>query len=134
MEVTIDPETGMLADEYCPQREKVVVPSKSFSNLTCLRHQPKPDVLYAQYSTNETIAPENYRTIELENETTENSRAAEQYKSINGIPVSRDEKKEKITVEKKDDLKPEKEKFDAGEDTIDLRKSQKTTGVGADSR
>lgn len=134
VEVTIDPETGMLADDFCPQREKVVVPSKSFSNLECLRHQPKPDVLYAQYQENETIAPENYQTIRIETETTQNNRGVEQYKSINGIPVSRDEKNEKITVERNDKLKTGEEKFDSVEETDDLRKSKKEATVGADGR
>ena len=133
-EVTIDPETGMLADEYCPQREKVVVPSKSFSNLMCLRHEPKPDVLYAQYSSPETIAPENYQTIELESETAEETKTVEQYKSINGIPVSREGKNEKITVEKNENLKTEEEKFDSVEDRDEVRKSKKASAVGADNR
>jgi penicillin-binding protein 1B len=132
VEVTIDPETGMLADDFCPQREKVVVPSKSFSNLECLRHQPKPDALYAQFQENETIAPENYQTIRTETETTQNNRGVEQYKSINGIPVSRDEKNEKITVERNDKLKTGEEKFDSVEETGDLRKSKKEATVGAD--
>ena len=134
VEVTIDPETGMLAGEYCPQREKVVVPSKSFSNLECLRHQPKPDVLYAQYQSNETIAPENYETIQIETGTTEELRTVEQYKSINGVPVSRDEKNEKIRVERKDDLKTDEENSDSVEDDGELRKTKKASAAGADNR
>ncbi|HEX8369513.1 MAG TPA: PBP1A family penicillin-binding protein [Pyrinomonadaceae bacterium] len=134
VEVTIDPETGMLAGEYCPQRERVVVPSKSFSNLECLRHQPKPDVLYAQYQSNETIAPENYETIQIETGTTEELRTVEQYKSINGVPVSRDEKNEKIRVERKDDLKTDEENSDSVEDDGELRKTKKASAAGADNR
>jgi penicillin-binding protein 1B len=129
MEVTIDPETGMLADEHCPLREKAVVPSKSFSNLVCLRHQPKPETIYAQYSAPETVAPENYQTTEYEIETTEDAKPVEQYKSINGVPVSRGERNEKIKVETKDTSKIDEEDSDSGEDTIDLRKSKNITGA-----
>ena len=39
--VEIDPETGMLADKYCPYRETVVVPASSSANIHCLKHQPQ---------------------------------------------------------------------------------------------
>jgi penicillin-binding protein 1B len=42
-EVTIDPETGMLADVYCPQSEKVVVPTGAVSGIKCFKHQPLPE-------------------------------------------------------------------------------------------
>jgi penicillin-binding protein 1B len=130
MEVTIDPETGMLADEYCPQREKAVVPAKSFSNLTCLRHQPKPDVLYAGQTMNETSAPETYQTIQIEIKPPENEKtAAPEYKSINGVPVTRDEKNQKIRVETKEDFDPDSEKSDSAESVRNLRTSTKVRGI-----
>ncbi len=39
--IEIDPETGMLADKYCPHRETVVVPVSASANIHCLRHQPQ---------------------------------------------------------------------------------------------
>ncbi|MDQ3800056.1 MAG: PBP1A family penicillin-binding protein [Acidobacteriota bacterium] len=137
VEVTIDPETGMLADEYCPQREKVVLPSKSFSNLECLRHQPKPDVLYAAQTPAgvETFAPEDYETIQIEIETRKEPPAAEQYKSINGVPVTRGLKKEKIKIESRDDFDSDEEIRDsAAEESNDSRKPQRTTVRGADGK
>lgn len=129
-EVTIDPETGMLAGAYCPHREKAVVPAKSFSNLECLRHQPKPDVLYAGHAVNETIAPETYQTIEIEIETPEDTKPLEpEYKSINGVPVSRDETKQKIKVETKDDFDWQEEKSDSAESVRNLRTSAKVRGI-----
>lgn len=43
--VVVDPETGMLADSYCPNREQVVVPVRSAPLVKCLLHQPKKDPL-----------------------------------------------------------------------------------------
>jgi penicillin-binding protein 1B len=43
IEVTVDPETGMLADSFCPQTEKVVVQSGMVSGIKCLKHQPLPE-------------------------------------------------------------------------------------------
>lgn len=134
IQVTIDPETGMLADEYCPQRETVVVPAKSFSNLMCLRHQPRPETLYAGYTNSEeTIAPENYETTKFEIETTgETPKTVEQYKSINGVPVSRDEKKEKPAIETKTGTNKDENDFDLPEDSSSSGKSAKI--VGADNK
>lgn len=39
--IEIDPETGMLADDHCPYRETVVVPSSAAANIHCLKHQPQ---------------------------------------------------------------------------------------------
>lgn len=43
----VDPETGMLADSFCPKSETVVVPSSAISNVKCLRHQPAVDTMMA---------------------------------------------------------------------------------------
>jgi penicillin-binding protein 1B len=133
IEVTIDPETGMLADEYCPQREKVVVPSKSFSNLMCLRHQPKTDVLYAGYPVNETITPENYQTTDFRPETTEETPTVEQYKSINGVPLAPADKNEKLKPAPKTDSDTGEDDSDLKEDNRNLRETKKTI-VGADNK
>jgi hypothetical protein len=47
-EVVVDPETGMLADSFCPQSERVVLPRSAASNIKCILHQPQPDVLVAE--------------------------------------------------------------------------------------
>ncbi|HLL99777.1 MAG TPA: penicillin-binding transpeptidase domain-containing protein, partial [Pyrinomonadaceae bacterium] len=138
IEATIDPETGMLADAHCPRSEKTVVPSKSFSNLTCQRHQPKPEVLYAEYSTDETNAPapENFEAMRTEIETGKETKNDDgrQYKSINGVPVTREEKKQKVVVETTEDSDPDKKIRDSAKEIDNLRKLRKTTVRGADSR
>jgi membrane peptidoglycan carboxypeptidase len=58
--IEIDPETGMLADKFCPYREQVVVPSSSSANIHCLRHQPQ---------INETLVAVNNESIETLPET-----------------------------------------------------------------
>ncbi len=45
--VVVDPETGMLADQFCPQSERVVMKTSSVSNIKCLLHQPRLDTLLA---------------------------------------------------------------------------------------
>lgn len=47
-EIVVDPETGMLADQYCPHSERVVVPRSAASNIKCITHQPRTDVLLAE--------------------------------------------------------------------------------------
>lgn len=90
--VEIDPETGMLADAYCPHRETVVVPSSASSNIKCLRHQPDLP---------ETLVAENYNDFENEiiilptNVSTENSSVDEpetRQKKIENIPLLETEK------------------------------------------
>jgi membrane carboxypeptidase/penicillin-binding protein len=99
-EITIDPETGMLADVYCPQSEKVVVPTGAVSGIKCLKHQPQPEYLTA--SNNEPqinslpkeseIAPVVYENAggESENDT--------DLKEVNGVPT---EKVDKSAIEPK---------------------------------
>ncbi|MEO8043028.1 MAG: penicillin-binding transpeptidase domain-containing protein, partial [Acidobacteriota bacterium] len=45
--VVVDPETGMLADQYCPTSERVVMKAASVSNIKCLLHQPRIDSMHA---------------------------------------------------------------------------------------
>ncbi len=46
-ELVVDPETGMAADSYCPQSERVVLPTHAASNIKCVLHQPQPEYLIA---------------------------------------------------------------------------------------
>ena len=46
-EMVVDPETGMQADSYCPQSERVVLPTWAASGIKCLLHQPQPEVMVA---------------------------------------------------------------------------------------
>ena len=39
-EVVVDPETGMAAGPYCPQRETAVVPASAATSVECFKHQP----------------------------------------------------------------------------------------------
>jgi penicillin-binding protein 1B len=45
--VVVDPETGMLADQYCPTSERVVMKTSSVSNIKCLLHQPRIETMLA---------------------------------------------------------------------------------------
>lgn len=120
IQVEIDPETGMLADRDCPQREKVVVPTKSFSNFHCLRHRPKTEILYAGNSAESTFAAEpNAADYEissndsspaanvneyLRDETTQSNDAETEparYKSINGVPFAHERNTNKISPSKR---------------------------------
>jgi membrane carboxypeptidase/penicillin-binding protein len=39
-EVVVDPETGMAASQYCPNRESAIVPTSAATSVTCFKHQP----------------------------------------------------------------------------------------------
>lgn len=93
-EVLIDPETGMAADSFCPQSEKVVVPSGMVSGIKCLRHQPLPETYtaavntedYSLSQTSEVAAVVVERPIEAEN--------VEGFKDLNGVPTERERRSE----------------------------------------
>lgn len=44
----IDPETGMLAGNMCPQTEDMIIPKSSVSNVSCLKHQNLPEIYMAE--------------------------------------------------------------------------------------
>lgn len=48
VEMVVDPETGMLADSYCPHSERVVLPRMAATNIKCITHQPMPEGLVAE--------------------------------------------------------------------------------------
>ena len=52
-EIGVDPETGMAAGPYCPQRETVALPVTAAVHVRCLRHEPM-ETMFAMASTNET--------------------------------------------------------------------------------
>ena len=89
-EVTIDPETGMMADVFCPNSEKVVVPSGAVSGIKCFKHQPLPETYVAVNEQNPdfvntlTIEPANNQAIEDEVQTPDEAN----YKEFNGRPES----------------------------------------------
>jgi penicillin-binding protein 1B len=109
MEITIDPETGMLADKFCPAKEKVVIPANSFSNIACWRHQPKMETMYAEFS------PEEYElnaptTVSYEiEETSIPTETEEKYKSVNGVPVRVNENEEEKESPKASETKKKSE-------------------------
>jgi penicillin-binding protein 1B len=102
--IEVDPETGMLADSFCPHREKVVVPSSAVSNIKCLRHQPdSPETLLAENM-------ESYEESENEiivlptNVSTESTEKIEvEYRDIKNIPLVEGETPAGI---KNDSVKP----------------------------
>jgi membrane carboxypeptidase/penicillin-binding protein len=114
-EVTIDPETGMLADVYCPQSEKVVVPTGAVSGIKCLKHQPQPETLVAsseqtpEYLNNVTIEPASSQTVKAD--APEEAPNDTDYRELNGVP-NRDEIREKpAPKEIQKDSQPVNESF-----------------------
>lgn len=90
-EVTIDPETGMMADVFCPQSEKVVVPTGAVSGIKCLKHEPLPesyvasneaDQIYSNPNTTE-ITPTVYENVRDETQTDA------EFKELNGVPTEK---------------------------------------------
>ncbi|HEY8562859.1 MAG TPA: PBP1A family penicillin-binding protein [Pyrinomonadaceae bacterium] len=75
-EMTIDPETGMMADSFCPQTEKVVVPTGAVSGVKCLKHQPLPETFVAGGEQN----PELVNTVHVESEEVQTGEADEAQK------------------------------------------------------
>jgi penicillin-binding protein 1B len=71
-EIVVDPETGMLADSFCPHSERVVVPRMAASNIKCITHQPKMDYLMASAeTTDEELSEINSVTIPAAEDRTE---------------------------------------------------------------
>ncbi|HEY0461868.1 MAG TPA: PBP1A family penicillin-binding protein [Pyrinomonadaceae bacterium] len=94
MEVTIDPETGMLADTYCPQSEKVVVPSGAVSGIKCLKHQPQPEYLEASNNPPQTDSSQNETDAapDVNENTGDESENETGNTDVNGIPTQKVEK------------------------------------------
>jgi penicillin-binding protein 1B len=111
-EVTVDPETGMIADALCPQSEKVVVPTGAVSGIKCFKHQPLPESSVAanesapEYLRTLTIEPVNGQTVEVEAEKT----IEPKYKEVNDVPVP-DESRGKPSKEPKKDVEEIRESY-----------------------
>lgn len=89
IEVLIDPETGMTADAYCPQTEKVVVTSGMVSGVRCFKHQPVPESYVASNEAvpNDQIAVETeIPAVVYENAKIEQKNAAQQNKTETVAP------------------------------------------------
>lgn len=92
----IDPETGMLATAYCPDRETVVVPTSVSSNIRCLRHEPDlPPTLVAESIEDEQFAE---RTIVIVPDTVsvekpEPEQSVPRFEPIDDLPPSEIERK-----------------------------------------
>ncbi len=120
IEVTIDPETGMTADSYCPQSEKVVVTSGMVSGVRCFKHQPMPDSYTASNDAvpnyqipNETVVqPVVYENTEIEPKNEAESSNKESVQPQNSVPATRKPEIKKTFVEdyENQDSKSEKEK------------------------
>jgi penicillin-binding protein 1B len=112
-EVTIDPETGMMADVYCPQSEKVVVPTGAVSGVKCLKHQPMPESYVAvnervpDYVNNLTIEPANNQTVEPEEE----QKVQTNFNDINDNPGRDEVRESKPPKENKKSSEPLKETY-----------------------
>jgi penicillin-binding protein 1B len=100
-EVTIDPETGMTADVYCPQSEKVVVPSGAVSAIKCFKHQPLPESYVASNEepeinpnpSNAEITPAVYEN------TGDQQNNATDFKEVNGLPTEKSKTIEQNSAE-----------------------------------
>lgn len=62
-EIVVDPENGMAAGPYCPQREKAVVPTSAATYFKCLRHEPL-ETMFAMADSHET--DESFETITID--------------------------------------------------------------------
>ena len=83
-EVVVDPETGMAAGPYCPQRETAVVPTSAATSVTCFKHQPL-DTMYAMadvHDTDATVTTIEAREVASPNES--NTRHIVEYEDYNG--------------------------------------------------
>lgn len=94
-EVAVDPETGMIADNFCPHREMVVAPASAVSNIKCLRHQPKLETYTAvnaeTFDSPETVIitpASETETISLDTRNTDP--VNQDYKQINGVPAKKE--------------------------------------------
>lgn len=116
IEVTIDPETGMLADSFCPQSEKVVVSSGMVSGVKCFKHQPVPET----YTASNEI-PQNYQmpnetdvpAVVYENAEIELENAPELDKNVrieNTVPVQRKQEVKQTFVDDYENQNPKLEK------------------------
>jgi len=116
-EVTIDPETGMMADSFCPQSEKVVVPTGAVSGIKCFKHQPLPESYVALNEQPESSNPNNAEitpAVYEESKTQQNSES--DFKEVNGVPSEKtletDQKSAKPEIKKTliEDFETEKPK------------------------
>jgi penicillin-binding protein 1B len=82
-EVVVDPETGMAAGPYCPQRETAVVPTSAATSVTCFKHEPL-NMMYAMADVHDTDPT--VTTIEASEVTPSapNTRHIVEYEDYNG--------------------------------------------------
>jgi membrane carboxypeptidase/penicillin-binding protein len=96
-EVTVDPETGMLADAFCPAKEKVVVATGVVSGIRCFKHQPMPESFVADADAPQANQPpmeSEAAAVVIETETSGTNEDPVLKNSDNAPPVKR-EKTEK---------------------------------------
>jgi penicillin-binding protein 1B len=60
MTVNVDSETGMLADQYCPHKELMIVKANSVSNYYCFKHRPLQETFTAEKYDTEKFEGENF--------------------------------------------------------------------------
>ncbi|HSK72947.1 MAG TPA: PBP1A family penicillin-binding protein [Pyrinomonadaceae bacterium] len=117
--VVIDPDTGMLADENCPQEEKVVVPTYAASNIHCWKHQPRQNLILAEEIETYELPEEPILVLPsrilVQTEEIEKPKPVVEYKDIDGIPVQREERTEEPRIKplpKARELEPPKRKIE----------------------
>lgn len=118
IEVTIDPETGMTADAYCPLTEKVVVTSGMVSGVRCFKHQPVPESYVASNEAvpnNQMPTETDVAAVVYENAAIEPKNAADQSKkdnvqTENPAPTPRKPELKKTFIEDYENQNPKSEK------------------------
>jgi membrane carboxypeptidase/penicillin-binding protein len=94
-EVTVDPETGMIADVYCPQKEKVVVPYGAVSGINCFKHQPLPEPFSASIEEPEISPTPNESDISAIIVEDENFQPEPETKQVKSAPPEKVEKSDR---------------------------------------
>jgi penicillin-binding protein 1B len=118
IEVTIDPETGMMADAFCPLSEKVVVTGGMVSGARCFKHQPMPETYTASNDLptnyrmpNETNVPAAvYENADIDSEKPSESANKESVPAENSMPVRRKPEIKKTFIEDFENQNPTSER------------------------
>lgn len=95
LELNIDPETGMIADSYCPTSEKIIVREAFAPVGRCYKHMPQQETLTAQNTVEDSpneineqmIYAKESEKIVLKENAPDTEIKEKKYKSVNDIPV-----------------------------------------------
>lgn len=92
-EITIDPETGMLAKSYCPTSEKMIVKTNMVPFGNCYKHQPVQDQTVIAQNAETELNQQTVYGVEYVNNTSEQDKTQPNSEnslsnSVNSIPAN----------------------------------------------